>query len=104
MAYPETVNITDPEHAELLKRPVEPDTRIVATKFVRIGGIPVLLESWLADGVHGKSAVLLTRHVGSMSDDDLQGFLEQHGQADLGGVTVSRTSEFVFVNFGFEAM
>jgi hypothetical protein len=98
------VNITDPEHAELLNRPVEPDTRILAMRFVRIAGIPVLLESWSSDGVRGKSAVFLSRYVGTMSDDALQTFLEEHGEAGLGGATVSRSPEFVFVNFGFEAI
>jgi hypothetical protein len=63
----------------------------MATKFIRIAGMPVLLESWSADGVRGKSGVFLARYVGGMSDEELQGFLENHGEADLGGATVSRT-------------
>lgn len=39
----------DPDHEALLHRPVDPDNRILMTKFVRIAGIPMLLEQWSGD-------------------------------------------------------
>jgi hypothetical protein len=60
------------------------------------------LEQWFADGIFGKSAVFLTHDVAGKSDAELQSFLAKHGEADLGGATVSRTPDHVFVNFGFE--
>lgn len=45
----------------------------------------------------------MVRDAAAMSDGEIQRFLEQHGEADLGDVTVSRGPEFVFVNFGFQA-
>jgi hypothetical protein len=51
---------------------------------------------------HRTKCFLGTRDVAGMSVAVLQEFLEKHGEADLGGATVSRTPDHVFINFGFE--
>ena len=95
---------TDPDHIRLLARPVEEDTRILAAKFSRVGGIPLLVEKWAWDGVTGMSAIFLTEHVAGMDDAALKNFLLEYGGADLsGGVTIARGETYTFLNFGFEA-
>jgi hypothetical protein len=97
------VKPTDPDHLRLLDRHVEDDTRIFFAKFVRVGGIPILLERWSSDGLTGKTAVLLNRDVAGMDDAALRALLEKMaGIALTEPVTVKREKIHVFVNFGFE--
>ena len=75
---------TDADHIRLLERDIEEDNRILATKFGRIDGLPVLLESWSADGVRGMSAIFLTDQVDGLDVANLEKLLADHG-AGLGG-------------------
>lgn len=93
---------TDQDHELLLQRPIDEDTRILRATYVRVNEIPMLIESWSADGVRGSTAILLVRDVGQLTDEELQRFLTEQGGADLtGGVTISRRPAHIFVNFGF---
>lgn len=47
----------------LLKRRIDPDTRITSEKVVVIHEIAVLLETWTFDGIRGASAVFLSSDV-----------------------------------------
>jgi hypothetical protein len=62
------VESQDEDQRALLQRHIEDDTRILTAKFVRVAGIPFLLERWSGDGVRGCSAVFLTDHVTGMTD------------------------------------
>lgn len=67
-------------------------------------GIPLLIETWKWEAIHGSSAVFLAEHVAGMNDANLQKFLTEQARVDLsGGVTISRDETHVFVNFGFVA-
>jgi len=65
----------DKDHKRLLERPVESDTKIVYTKYVRVGEIPLLVEKWRADGVIGMTAVFLSEHATEMDDSALPGWI-----------------------------
>jgi len=99
------VNIIDQDHQSLLRRDVEEDTKILSTKYFRADGIPYLLERWRWESVHASTAVLLTKYVSAMDDDNLKKFLTEKAGIDLGdgGATIVRCNEHVFFNFGFEA-
>jgi hypothetical protein len=93
----------DDDHKALLQRNIDEDTRILATKFVRVAGIPILFERWCADGVSGSSAVFLNEHVAGMADASLQEFLTQAGIEIGGSATFVRRETHTFLNFAFEA-
>jgi hypothetical protein len=96
------VNILDEDHRTLLQHSVEPDVRILSTRYHRVAGILFLIEIWNWEGIRGHSAVFLNQHVARMDDGELQRFLT-NGGVDLGGsVTIVRKEEYTFVNFGFE--
>jgi len=93
----------DKDHKRLLERPVESDTKIVYTKYVRVGEIPLLVEKWRADGVIGMTAVFLSEHATEMDDSALQRFLTEQAGLDIGrSVTIVRREHHSFFNFGFE--
>ena len=96
------VKPTDPDHQRLLEREIEEGTRLLVAEFIRVEGLPILVESWTRDGVKGMSAIFLTEHVAGMSDAALENFLPDHG-VDLGVVTIARRETHTFVNFGFKA-
>jgi hypothetical protein len=95
----------DPYHQRLLQRNIEEDTRILSAKYFRAGGIPILTEKWIADGVSGRSVVLLTESVTALDDVALQTFLKDQAGIDLGkSVTITRNDAHVFVNYDFVAL
>ena len=97
------MTIIDQDHERLLTRNIEDDTRILKAQYVRVEGIPILLEHWSADGVRGKTAIFLTEHVEKMDDAELRRFfVEKAGVEIEGSVTIVRREEHVFFNFGFE--
>ena len=92
------------DHQRLLERPIEPDTRILSTRYHQIKGIPFLIESWKWEAITGSTAVFLTENATAMDDANLEGFLSQKAGVDLaGGVTISRREMYTFLNFGFLA-
>lgn len=97
--------IQDEDHRALFQRPIEPDTRILATRYRRIDGIPFLIEAWKWEAILGSSAIFLTEHVAAMTDAAIERFLTERACVDLaGGVTISGRGEaHVFLNFGFVA-
>lgn len=98
------MNQPDLDHQRLLQRPIEEDTRILNTKFVRVNETPILLEKWSADGVRGCTAVFLTDNAAAMDDVALRSFLtEKAGLPLKGSVTIVRREQHTFLNFGFEA-
>lgn len=99
------MTIVDPDHLRLLQRNIDDDTRILSTKCFRADGIPILLEKWIADGVSGRSLVMLTESVSAMDDSALQTFLKNQAGIDLGkSVTITRNDAHVFVNYDFLAL
>jgi hypothetical protein len=94
---------TDPDHQRLLERYIEEDTRVLVAEFIRVEGIPILLESWSGGGVKGMRAVFLTETVAGMDDAALENFLADHGVDLGGGVTILRREANTFVSFAFTA-
>jgi hypothetical protein len=95
----------DPDHQRLLQRNIDDDTRILSAKSFRVDGIPILKEKWIADGVSGRSVVLLAESVSALDDVALQNFLRDQAGIDLGAsVTITRNDTHVFVNYDFEAI
>lgn len=65
---------------------------------------PVLLESWIFDGIKGSSAIFLTEHVGSLDDESIKTLLGETFGLELGdNVTVKRDGSHVYVNYGSKA-
>jgi hypothetical protein len=83
-------------------RPIEEDTKITSSKLVKFADRDIRLESWVWDGIKGKSAVLLANQFESMNDEEICVFLSEH--IALGGdYTIARPSpEYIFVNYGFQ--
>jgi len=95
----------DPDHELLLERNLDEDTRVLKTAFIRVAGVPILIESWAWEGYGGSTAVLLTRDAGPMSDEALKLFLTAQAHLNLAGsVTISRREVHTYVNFGFQEM
>ncbi len=83
-------------------RPQDPDTRIIKTQHEIFDGLDVLLEAWVWEGVIGQSAILVEEQVAPLDDAAIVQRLAS--KLPLGGkYNVSRSSGFVFVNYGFEA-
>ena len=85
--------------------PVEEDTRILSEEETTIGKMDVLYQVWSWDGVRAESIIFLNADVESLSDDDVQGIVEEHLKEliqEEAGMTISRSdSGFTFVNFNF---
>ena len=64
----------DPDHLRLREREIEKDTRILAAKFIRLDGVPVLIEEWNWEAINGSTAVFLAEHVAGTDDDAVQEF------------------------------
>jgi hypothetical protein len=95
----------DPDQKLLLERPIEEDTRIVITHFLRVDGIPILQEIWRFDGLWGISAVFLTQSVSGMDDAALCQFLAQQAGVHLSAdTTITRGKIHTFVNYGFKIL
>jgi hypothetical protein len=86
--------------ARLLERPIEPDTKIMNQRVVKLlGGFEVLAEEWNWEGVRAKSVVFIS--TGSV-DIDLD--IVEHIIAKFkikGSYTKKRNGNYFFVNYGF---
>ena len=98
------MNIIGDDHQRLLNRSIDEDTHIRSARYVRADGIPILIEEWTWEAIHGFTALFLVEHVATMDDAAIKTFLTEQG-VDLGsaGVTIRCRDEYVFVNFGFFA-
>ena len=87
----------------LLNRPVEKDTRILMEDLVDFGEFQGLMELWVWDGITGSTIILLEYDVSRFSNEDLLGLLfDRMKQPKDPQTTLSRTGEFVYVNYGFK--
>ncbi len=84
----------------LARRGVDEGVHLLSVGYHQFGELGVLREWWSQDGVEGDSAVLLKDQVGDLSDEALVEWLEEHLELSIGTHTVSRTDEWVFVNWG----
>lgn len=91
------------ENREIFKdRPVEEDTAILGEVYAHYDDIPVLVESWLWDGIAGSSCIvpLSSLEASGMSADDFVDLLKEKLQIE-GPTTESKNAGFLFLNFNF---
>jgi hypothetical protein len=84
--------------------PVEADTRILfRDNNVKVGERTARYEMWSWDGIHGESLIFATEDVSGLTDEDFKTLLTD---GDLlkspENFTVTRKSDFVFVNYNAE--
>ena len=81
--------------------PVEPDTRIIQQKEIKVGAIPSLYQHWSWEGIIAESIIFHDKDVQSLSDEELFQMISFHADPD-GQYTVSRScSGYTFINFNF---
>lgn len=84
--------------------PLDPDTRIVEQRVLKIAGYDAIYQKWNWDGLVGHSLIFLAADVVALSDQELEELLAKSGliEGARTRITISRTgNRFAFVNFGF---
>lgn len=85
-------------------RDVDDDTRILAERYSKIDGVPVLHELWVWDGVTASSLVIPKQYLPSLAEADVLALLRQEFEVTGGYTFVNHAdSHFVYVNYNFVA-
>lgn len=85
------------------KIPIDSDTTVKISKQIIFTGNNATYEEWSFDGIYGKSVILDIEDYADYEDSVLLEMARQHfelNEEEL--MTIKRTDEFVFVNFGFQ--
>lgn len=86
------------------ERNMDEDTRILAEKYQVREGYDTLVESWVWDGLHGKSLILLTSQVENLSDMQIEAQARQWLELSVSAkTTLKRGEQFVYFNFDFKS-
>jgi hypothetical protein len=86
----------------LLKRPIDPDTRIISCKYAKIGNYDVLIEEWSWEEVKASSVVFLESQIGELHDLQIMQLVRNHFNTDE-RMTISRDEVgYAFVSYRFK--
>jgi hypothetical protein len=83
-------------------RPLDDDTRIISSEYVKLNDLDACLEQWSWDGIKGKSVILLVSQLEGSSNEEVIAFLADH--ISLGGdYTISANNpEYIVISYGFK--
>ena len=79
---------------------VDEDTHLLGLSHGHLASLPVRQEVWNADGVKGASVIFRKGDVDHLSDEELKALVRNELNLE-GAITLSRKSEFAFVNHSF---
>lgn len=85
------------------KTPVDKDTKVKVSHLIDFNGNDACFQQWTFDGIAGKSLILDSKEYHEIEEEDLKGEVRQFyqlNQEDL--MTLKRTDDYIFINFGFE--
>lgn len=88
---------------ELKKIPVDEDTKVKVSHLVDFNGNDACFQQWTFDGIAGKSLILDSKEYHKVDEEDLKREVRQFYQLDQEDLmTLKRTDDYIFINFGFE--
>lgn len=87
---------------KLLKRNIEPETRILMEDLVDFDGCVALMELWSYEGITASSIVFLEEDLEAKSDKEVVKYVfEKLKQPVDEQTTITRSDGYVYVNYGF---
>lgn len=81
--------------------PYDEGTHILHSSVCRYAGLDILAESWIWDGIKGKSIVLFLSQVGSRSDKHVVDLVRQITDIESDYNVTRSTSGHLFINHDF---
>jgi len=88
---------------ELKKIPVDEDTKVKVSHLINFNGNDACFQQWTYDGIAGKSLIFDAKDYYEVDEEGLKEEVRQFyhlNQEDL--MTLKRTDDYIFINFGFE--
>jgi len=80
---------------------VEPETRLLSRKIVKLNEIDCVHEYWSWDGVSAESLIFYSDDVKDISDAEIAAIIAPFKSTDTSH-TLNRKEKYTFLNFNFE--
>ena len=79
---------------------VDPDTKIIEEKFVKIGKYDAKFEHWLWDGIYASSLIFVKSDVEHTTKEEIMDLIRKHTKEE-GDITFSGKGKYWFFNYNF---